>query len=320
MTRKSILAAGAFACTTAIVTVLAPVSATAADAEACKTIRLSDPGWTDITATNGVAAFILETLGYEPDIKTLSVPIGYQSMKNGEIDVFLGNWMPAQQAFIDDLNSAKAAEVLTKNLEGAKFTLAVPTAAAEKEGVKDFADLAEHADAFGQKIYGIEPGAPANTNIQKMIDSGDFDLKDWELVESGEQAMLAQVERASNAGNAIVFLAWAPHPMNAQFDLTYLSGGDEYFGANYGGAEVYTLARTGWSEQCPNAATFFKQLTFTVEMENVLMGEILGGDDAKDAAKAWLKENPSAYEPWLAGVTTFDGEPAKEAVDAELGL
>src|SRR5690606_22526456 len=107
--RKSILAAGAFACTTAIVTVFAPVSATAADAEACKTIRLSDPGWTDITATNGVAAFILETLGYEPDIKTLSVPIGYQSMKNGEIDVFLGNWMPAQQAFIDDLNAPKAA-------------------------------------------------------------------------------------------------------------------------------------------------------------------------------------------------------------------
>lgn len=320
MTRTCTLAAGAFACTTALVSILAPVSAAAADAEACKAIRLSDPGWTDITATNGVAAFILETLGYEPDVKTLSVPIGYQSMKNGEIDVFLGNWMPAQQAFVDDLNSAKAIEVLNKNLEGAKFTLAVPTAAAEKEGVKDFADLAQHADAFGQKIYGIEPGAPANTNIQKMIDSGDFNLKDWELVESGEQAMLAQVERASNAGNAIVFLAWAPHPMNAQFDLTYLSGGDAYFGANYGGAEVYTLARTGWPEQCPNAATFLKQLTFTVEMENVLMGEILGGDDAKDAAKAWLKENPSAYEPWLAGVTTFDGQPAKEAVDAELGL
>jgi glycine betaine/proline transport system substrate-binding protein len=253
-------------------------------------------------------------------VKTLSVPIGYQSMKNGEIDVFLGNWMPAQQAFIDDLNSAKAIEVLNKNLEGAKFTLAVPTPAAEKEGVKDFADLSEHADAFERKIYGIEPGAPANSNIQKMIDSGDFNLKDWELVESGEQAMLAQVERASNAGSPIVFLAWAPHPMNEQFDITYLSGGDDYFGANYGGAEVYTLARTGWPAQCPNAATFLKQLTFSVDMENVLMGEILGGEDPQDAAKAWLKENPAAYEPWLAGVTTFEGEPAKEAVDKSLGL
>ena len=194
-------------------------SAAAQDAESCKAVRLSDPGWTDITATNGVATVVLEGLGYQPDVKTLSVPIGYQSMKNGEIDVFLGNWMPAQQAFIDDLNSAKAIEVVAKNLEGAKFTLAVPTATAEK-GIKDFADLGKNPDEFESKIYGIEPGAPANANIQKMIDAGEFGLKDWELVESGEQAMLAQVERASKEGKGVVFLAWAPHPMNERFDLT----------------------------------------------------------------------------------------------------
>ncbi len=319
MTLPCIRGARVLACTTAFIAALSALPAAAADAESCKTIRLSDPGWTDITATNGVAAFLLEALGYEPDVKTLSVPIGYQSMKNGEIDVFLGNWMPAQQAFIDDLNEAKAAEVLTRNLEGAKFTLAVPTATAKKD-IKDFADLAAHAEDFERKIYGIEPGAPANTNIQKMIDSGDFDLKDWELVESGEQAMLAQVERATGENKPVVFLAWAPHPMNEQFEITYLSGGDEYFGPNFGGAEVFTLSRTGWSAECPNAATFFKQLTFTVEMENVLMGEILGGEDSEDAAKAWLKENPAAFEPWIAGVTTLDGKPAKDAVAAALGL
>lgn len=216
----------------------------AADDMACKTIRLSDPGWTDITATNGVASVLLDALGYEADVKTLSVPIGYQAMKNGEIDVFLGNWMPAQKSFVDDLNAAKAADVLTKNLEGAKFTLAVPSYMAEK-GVKDFSDLAKHADEFESKIYGIEPGAPANQNIQKIIDANDFGLKGWQLVESGEQAMLAQVERAGKDKKAVVFLAWAPHPMNEKIDIAYLSGGDAYFGPNFGGAEVYTLARTG---------------------------------------------------------------------------
>ena len=294
-------------------------SAAAADDASCKTIRLSDPGWTDITATNGVASVILTALGYEPDVKTLSVPIGYQSMKNGEIDVFLGNWMPAQKAFIDDLNAAKAAEVLAKNLEGAKFTLAVPSYVAEK-GVKDFADLQKHADEFGSKIYGIEPGAPANSNIQKMIDANDFGLKDWELVESGEQAMLAQVGRAEKSGEFVVFLAWAPHPMNEQFPIEYLSGGDAYFGPNFGGAEVFTLARTGWPEKCPNAATLFKNLKFEISMENALMGSILGGEDAKTAATAWLKANPQAIEPWLAGVTTLDGKPAADAVKASLGL
>ncbi|THV25891.1 choline ABC transporter substrate-binding protein [Peteryoungia ipomoeae] len=294
-------------------------TAMAQDGDSCKTIRLSDPGWTDITATNAVASVVLDALGYEADVKTLSVPIGYQSMKNGEIDVFLGNWMPAQQAFIDDLNAAKAIEVVNKNLVGAKFTLAVPTATAEK-GIKDFADLGKHADEFESKIYGIEPGAPANANIQKMIDAGEFGLKGWELVESGEQAMLAQVERATKDGKGVVFLAWAPHPMNERFDLTYLSGGDAYFGANYGGAEVYTLARTGWTADCPNAAKLFKQLTFDVSMENVLMGEILGGTDSKDAAKAWLKTNPQVLDAWLAGVQTMSGEPGDAAVKSSLGL
>lgn len=294
-------------------------TAAAADAESCKVVRLSDPGWTDITATNGVASVVLEALGYQPDVKTLSVPIGYRSMKNGEIDVFLGNWMPAQQAFIDDLNGAKAIEVLAKNLEGAKFTLAVPAATAEK-GIKDFADLGKNPDEFDSKIYGIEPGAPANANIQKMIAAGEFGLKGWELVESGEQAMLAQVERATKEGKGVVFLAWAPHPMNERFPLTYLSGGDAYFGPNFGGAEVYTLARTGWSEACPNAATLFKQMTFDVSMENVLMGEILGGKDSKEAASAWLKANPALLDAWLKGVTTLDGQPGDAAVTSALGL
>ncbi len=130
-------------------------------------------------------------LGYAPEVKTLSVPIGYQAMKDGEIDVFLGNWMPAQQHFRDDLDAAKAAEVIGQNLDGAKFTLAVPTAAATELGVADFKDLAAHGDAFDEKIYGIETGAPANQNLQKMIDADDFGLGDWSA---------RRIRRAGDAG------------------------------------------------------------------------------------------------------------------------
>lgn len=314
ISRMNRIATGVFFCVAAFSTTVQ-----AADDAACKTVRMSDPGWTDITATNGVAAVLLDALGYEADVKTLSVPIGYQAMKNGEIDVFLGNWMPAQKSFVDDLNAAKAAEVMTKNLEGAKFTLAVPAYMAKK-GVKDFADLAKHADEFESKIYGIEPGAPANQNIQKMIDANDFGLKGWQLVESGEQAMLAQVERAGKQEKGVVFLAWAPHPMNEKIEISYLSGGDAYFGANFGGAEVYTLARTGWAQQCPNAASLFKNLKFEIGMENTLMGSILGGEDAKAAATSWLKANATALDGWMTGVTTLDGKPGADAVKAKLGL
>ena len=208
--------------------------ALAADPASCATVRLSDPGWTDITATDGVASALLSGLGYSANIATLSVPIGYEALKNAETDVFLGNWMPAQQKFRDDLDASGKTQELVQNLTGAKFTLAVTDAGAAL-GIKDFADLDAQKDAFGGKIYGIEPGAPANQSIAAIIAADKFGLGDWELVESGEQAMLAQVTRNDAAGKPTVFLAWAPHPMNVKHKLTYLSGGDAEFGPDFGG-------------------------------------------------------------------------------------
>lgn len=304
------------ALTTTAALMLAALSlpALADDAGTCGTVRFSDPGWTDITATNGVAAVLLEALGYAPDIATLSVPVGYEALKNGQTDLFLGNWMPAQQKFREALDATGSVRELARNLEGAKFTLAVNRAGANA-GVTDFADLDAQKDAFGGKIYGIEPGAPANQSIQAMIEADDFGLGDWELVESGEQAMLAQVSRSGDT--PVVFLAWAPHPMNEAIDITYLSGGDAQFGPDFGGATVHTLARAEWAEACPNAARLFSQLVFDVPMENVLMGRILDdGMDAREAAKEWLTAHPEAVDKWLEGVTTLDGQPGADAVKA----
>lgn len=293
---------------------LTALPAFADDAATCGTVRLSDPGWTDITTTNGVAAVLLDALGYAPDIATLSVPVGYEALKNAQTDVFLGNWLPAQAAFRADLDADGGVTELVQNLQGAKFTLAVNPAAAAL-GVADFADLDAQRDAFEGKIYGIEPGAPANQNIQAMIDADTFGLGDWELVESGEQAMLAQVTR--NQDTPTVFLAWAPHPMNEAIEITYLSGGDDQFGPNFGGATVHTLARTEWAAACPNAAKLFGQLVFDVTMENQLMGAILDdGADPQDAARDWMAANPNALVPWLDGVTTLDGQPGIDAVQA----
>jgi glycine betaine/proline transport system substrate-binding protein len=301
--------------TTALTLLAAPAFA---DDDACKTVRLSDPGWTDITATNGVASVVLQALGYEPEISTLSVPVGYEALKNGDSDVFLGNWMPAQQKFRDDLDASGSVDVLGQNLEGAKFTLAVTQPGADL-GVTDFADLDAQKDAFEGKIYGIEPGAPANQSIQSIIEADAFGLGDWELVESGEQAMLAQLARNDAGGTPTVFLAWAPHPMNVNFTVTYLSGGDAQFGPDFGGATVHTLARKEWVAACPNAAKLFGQMVFDIDMENQLMGKILDeGQSGEDAAKDWLSANPDALTPWLEGVTTLDGQPGADAVKAAI--
>src|SRR5258708_4448335 len=69
-----------------------------ADPEACRVVRLSDIGWTDVTSTTALFSVVARELGYAPHVTVLSVPVTYASMKNRDIDVFLGNWMPSQEA------------------------------------------------------------------------------------------------------------------------------------------------------------------------------------------------------------------------------
>jgi glycine betaine/proline transport system substrate-binding protein len=290
----------------------------AADPESCKAVRFADVGWTDIAATTATASVILSALGYEPTTQVLSVPVTYTSLANKDIDVFLGNWMPTMEADIKPYLEAKTVETLVTNLEGAKYTLAVPKHTYDA-GLKDFADIAKFKDKLDNKIYGIEAGNDGNRLIQGMIDEGKFDLKGFELVESSEAGMLAAVQKAAADKEDAVFLGWEPHPMNANIDMAYLSGGDDVFGPNFGGATVATNVRAGYTTECPNVGTLLKNMVFSLKMENEIMGAILNDGAQPDAAaKAWLKANPDTLTPWLAGVTTFDGGDAMAAVKAAL--
>lgn len=294
--------------------------ALAADGDACTKVRFADVGWTDIAATTGAASVVLEGLGYQPEVQLLALPVTFASLANGDIDVFLGNWMPTMEADLKPYVEKGTIEVTGVNLEGAKYTLAVPKYTFVA-GLKSFGDIAKFKAELGGKIYGIEPGNDGNRLILGMINDGKFDLSGFELVESSEQGMLAEVSRAVKDKKPIVFLGWEPHPMNARFEMSYLSGGDDIFGPNFGGATIYTNTRKNLSADCPNLGEFVHNLKFTLPFENEIMGDILdNGAEAKDAAKAWLKAHPDTLTPWLAGVTTRDGKDGLAAVKASLGL
>ena len=289
-----------------------------AEPDSCKQVRMADPGWIDITSTNAIVGIVLGALGYEQTVSNLSIPITYVGMKKGQIDVFLGNWMPAQKELIAPFVKEGSITVLHPNLQNAKFTLAVPTYVAEA-GVKSFADLAKFVDKFDHKIYGIEPGSPANQNLKRMLDAKAFGLTGWTLVESSEQSMLSQVARKVPTKAWIAFLAWEPHQMNTRFPITYLDGGDAYFGAHYGSATVNTLTRKNYAAQCPNVGRLLTQMTFTVEMENAMINAILTQRiAAKDAALAQLKAHPEMLVTWLAGVKTRGGVDGLSAVKKKL--
>ena len=290
-----------------------------AAATSCTAVKFADIGWTDITATTALTSTVLEGLGYKAESIQASVPIAFAGLQKNQVDVFLGYWSPSMTPIVEPFLKSKSITVLPKpNLVGAKYTLAVPTYAYEA-GLKSFADIPKFKDQLEGKIYGIEPGNDGNKLIADMISKDQFGLKDFKMVESSEAGMLTQVSRSVKEKKMLVFLGWAPHPMNVQYPMTYLSGGDDVFGKDYGAAEVYTVVSNTLATRCPNVSKLVNNLEFNVDMEGKVMQPIMDKEAPNVAAKAWLKANPEALDKWLEGVTTVDGKPGLEAVKSALG-
>ena len=300
---------------------LTGMTAMASEPESCQSVGLANVNWTGVTIKSEVMQYLLDTMGYETELTTASVPIAFQSVADGQRDVFLGLWLPTQESMIRPYLDDDEIEQITANLEGAKYTLAVPEYVWQA-GVRDFADLDEYSDRFEGRIYGIEAGNDGNAAIQAMIDDDSFGLGDWQLMESSEAGMLTQVQRSVPREDWVVFLGWAPHPMNINIDMRYLTGGDDYFGPNQGGATVYTIATEGYAERCTNVGRLLDQYAYSVEEQSKAGGYVINDDMTPlEAGQALLEEQPALLERWLDGVTMADGDgDALTAVRNDLGL
>jgi glycine betaine/proline transport system substrate-binding protein len=295
--------------------------AVAAEPASCKTVRVAEPGWNDLAFTTGTSMVLLKALGYEPQSSILGIEVIYQSMKNKDLDAFLGYWDPSMVNYYKAYKDEGSIETVVKNLEGAKYTFAVPTYVWEA-GVKDFKDMQKFADKFGKKVYGIDAGS--NQPMVDAVADSSLGLGGWEVVESSEVGMLTEVERAVRKNEFVAFLGWAPHPMhpmNTQFDIKYLTGGDKQFGPDFGAATVSTQVRKGYLAECPNVGKLLQNLTFDIDYENKGMKYLItDGKNPEEAGLLMIKAEPQRLEKWLAGVTTFDGKDGLATVKAALGL
>lgn len=275
-------------------------------------IRFGNVTWTGVTVKTEIGINILKSLGYEAKKSNLSVPIIYKGLEMGDLDVFLGNWMPSMASIANPFFENGSIVKYVANMPGAKYTLAAPAYVVDG-GLKDFSDIATYAEKLDGKIYGIEPGNDGNQIIQAMIDADKFGLGDFELVATSEPIMLSQVKSFVQDEKWIVFLGWSPHYMNQMIDMKYLTGSTaETFGANDGTATVYTNIRKGFTEDQPNVAHFLKQFVFPISMMNEI-SQMLNDDNTLDHSEAglkWIKQHPEIYRGWLDGVTTVDGQAA----------
>ena len=290
-------------------------------AYSAKEVRFANVSWTGVTVKTELGKQVLGSLGYKATSKTLAVSIIYKALDMGDVDIFLGNWMPSMASIADQFFEKDTVVKYVANMPGAKYTLAAPSYVVDG-GLKDLSDIAKYADKLDHKIYGIEPGNDGNLIVQSMIDKNMFGLGDFELIATGEPFMLAEVKTLSKEEKWVVFLGWSPHYMNEIIDMKYLTGSTaETFGENDGTATVYTNIRKDFDKEMPNVGHFLKNFIFPISMINEISLMLQENKDLKhgEAGMAYLKKHPEIYEGWLEGVTTEDGsKPALPVFEAYL--
>lgn len=284
------------------------------------TLNFGVPAWPGITVKTEIAEQLLNPLGYETRTQEIGLQVIYQGMESGDIDVFLGAWLPAQREMF---NSHKESGVLidvANNVDGAQMTLAVPEYLYES-GIQSFADLDENRDLFNGRILGFGAGSAASEILHDAIDNDIWGLGDWSLADTSEVGMLSAARDAISREQAVVWVGWTPHWMNLELPMRYLDDPENLFGENNGESDVLTLLRADYANTQPNIVAFFEQFTFTAE-EQSWMIQAFGQEDRDlaEVAQTWISDHPERVEAMLSDVTNVEGEPAWPIIEAQMRL
>ena len=294
-------------------TVLALVLALSFSLASAQEVSFGYVEWPGVTVKTHVASEILSTLGYDTEMSSLSVPLVLRGVANGDLDAFLGVWVPSMNGIIDPYLSEGSVTQVAVNLNETVYRPAVPTYVYEA-GVTSLADLTAYSEQFEQDFYAIEPGNDGNQIMLDAVANGTYGLGDWDIVESSTEAMLAAVGRATDRDEWIVFLAWSPHWMNAVYDIRYLDDPEGIWGSD---GYVATVMNTESAEAMPNVSLFLSQLQVTSDIQNLWIDRYSRqGQDPAEVASTWISENLDIVLQWADGVTTASGEPASDVLSA----
>nr|WP_298967194.1 ABC transporter substrate-binding protein [uncultured Halomonas sp.] len=283
-----------------------------------QTLDFGVPAWPGITVKTAIAEQLLNPLGYETSTQEIGLQVIYQGIESGDIDAFLGAWLPAQREMFDPRKESGVLIDVANNVDGAQMTLAVPEYLFE-DGLQSFADLDDYREQLDGEIHGFGAGSAASEILNNAIDNNTWGLGDWQLVDTSEVGMLSAARDAISREEPIVWVGWTPHWMNLELPMRYLEDPEDLFGENNGESDVLTLLRGDYAEANPNVVTFFEQFTFSAE-EQSWMIQAFGQEerDLADVAEQWIGDHPERIEAILADVTTTDGDPAWPVIEAEL--
>ena len=282
---------------------------------------------------------LLEELGYEvEDPATLTNPIFYQSLVNGDIDYWAHSWMPNQSNQLPANFEERAAFAGTVVERGALQGYLVDKASAEEYGITSLADFSrdEVKQAFDSNGDGKADlvGAESGWAIAEVIDYQleQYGLQDHiNVVDASYNAMFADVLARYNNGEPVLYYTWTPNftvfelepgndvqwinvpeiaPTPEQEDLVNSMTVSNVEGAvsdplkmGFPANDIRVAANQTFLDENPAAAALFSQVKIPLEDVSEMTARINEGEDSAEEVAAmvdeWIGNHQEEVDGWL---------------------
>ena len=243
-------------------------------------------GWPEGEAVSYLWEAILEEQGYDVELEYADAGPVFAGVAGGDYDVTLDGWLPMTHADYMDQFGDELVDLGAWN-EDAVLTLAVN----EDAPITSIDELAANADAFGNRIVGIEPGAGLTKATQERV-IPTYGLEGLEFTTSSTPAMLAELSGAIDAGENIVVTLWRPHWAYDEFAIRDLEDPEGTLGAAEG---IHSIARDGFEEDFPQLTEWLQAFEMDSELlfslENAMFNSDASSDDYPEIVATWISEN-----------------------------
>ena len=258
--------------------------------ESDKELTISQINWAENIAVTNMWKVILEEKGYDIKLNVLNMGVTMQALESGDIDASLEVWLPVQDAnylkeYQDTVNFSEATWY-----DNAKVGLVVPSYVEEVNSVED---LNEHKELFSSNIVGFDPGAGTMEVTEQLIT--DYELE-FELLQSSEAAMLAEISEAIKKEEPIVAPLWSPHWVFSKYDLKFLEDPQNTFG---GIEKIHHATRQGFEEDHPEVSEWLKNWKMEDEQIGELIEYVESAEDPLAGATKWVDENEELIGEWV---------------------
>lgn len=265
----------------------ADASGSDASGEASKDITIGVfNGWPEGEAASYLWKIALEDKGYNVTLEYADAGPVFAGLAKGDYDLALDGWLPTTHASYFEQYGDDIVDLGAWN-EDAKLTIAVNADAP----VDSLADLAANAEAFDNRLIGIEPGAGLTEATQNEV-IPTYKLDGMDYITSSTPAMLAELSKALDSGKNIAVTLWRPHWAYDAFDIKDLADPEGTLGA---AESIHTVTRTGFADDFAEVNGWLKDFTLSSDLlfslENVMYNTDETVTDYTEIVRTWMDEN-----------------------------